>query len=122
MNVLTVHPAPSELLVPWLGYTKQPLEVKTIDSFTQQEVIAAKQNQPQYILMFPRRVCKTENPLWRAHWWHDDSFRGVEQLTPEEVGSLMNARVLYRAQRHCDWVAVLKAEGADSAMQGPTAH
>jgi 4-amino-4-deoxy-L-arabinose transferase-like glycosyltransferase len=122
VKVLTVWPVKFELSQPWLGYTKQPLEVSLIDSFTQQDLTAAKQNQPEYILMYPKRVCKTENPLLRMHWWHVDYFRGLEELTPDEVAGLMNARVIYYAQRHCDWVAVLKVEGANSAMEGQTAH
>jgi hypothetical protein len=71
-------------------------------------------------LMFPRGVCKVENPLFRAKWWHEDYFRGMKELTPDEVASLMNARVTYQANRHCDWVAVLKIDGEDSSMQGQT--
>jgi 4-amino-4-deoxy-L-arabinose transferase-like glycosyltransferase len=118
VKVLTVWPSISELSWPWLGYTKHPMETLLTLSFTRQDLIAAEQKHPEYILMFPRRVCKTENPLLRANWWHQDFYRGAEELTPHEAAALMHARVIYYAQRHCDWVAVLKVAGADTAVQG----
>jgi 4-amino-4-deoxy-L-arabinose transferase-like glycosyltransferase len=121
-KVMSVWPGSRELSETWLGYTKQPLEVLEIDSFTPQELITAKQSQPEYILMFPRRVCNVENPLMRAHWWHSDFFRGLREITPDEVAGLMHARVIYQAQRHCDWVAVLKVEGAGASIQGQVAR
>jgi 4-amino-4-deoxy-L-arabinose transferase-like glycosyltransferase len=121
-KVLTVWPGVGELSAPWLGYTKHPVEISVLQSFTTNDLIAAKQEQPQYILMFPRGVCKVENPLFRAKWWHEDYFRGLKELTPDEVASLMNARVTYQAKRHCDWVVVLRVDGAENPIQGQAAH
>jgi 4-amino-4-deoxy-L-arabinose transferase-like glycosyltransferase len=118
----SVWPGSDELSIPWLGYTKQPLDVMEIDSFTREDLLAAGRKQPQYILIFPRGACKAENPFLRAHDSQGDYFRGTKELTPDEVAGLMNARVTYRAQRHCDWVAVLKLEGPDTAIQGQSAH
>lgn len=117
IKVLSQWPASGELSVPWLGYTKQPLDILEIDTFTAEELTAAKLNHPEYIWMFPRSACKAENPLLRARWWRTDYFRAAKELTPEEVAPLMNARVFYTSQRHCDWVTVLKVLDVDTAPQ-----
>jgi 4-amino-4-deoxy-L-arabinose transferase-like glycosyltransferase len=121
VKVFTVWPASSELSEPWLGYTKQPMEVTEIDSFTRRDLQVGGHERPEYILMFPRGACKAENPFRRQHAPQEDYFHGTQELSPDEVASLMNARVIYRTQRHCDWVAVLKLDGADTAPQGQTA-
>ena len=108
VRVLTTWPISGELSASWLGYTKQPPEILQIDSFTTQELIAAKENQPQYILMFPRVVCRPKSALFRAQFRHGNYFRDFEELTPDEVAKLMSARVTYYAERNCDWVAVLE--------------
>jgi len=46
----------------------------------------------------------------------------MQDLSPDEVAGLMNARVIYRAQSRCDWVAILKVDGADAAPQGQSPH
>ncbi|HEY1903576.1 MAG TPA: hypothetical protein VGG56_14165 [Terracidiphilus sp.] len=56
------------------------------------------------------------------HWWHLDYFHGIKELTPDDVARLMNARVLYFARRHCEWVAILEAFGRDTPEQGQAAH
>ncbi len=121
-KVVSVWPGSDELSMPWLGYTKQPLDITEIESFTRQDLIAAGENHPQYLLMFPRGACKAGNPFLRAHGPQGGYFRGTQELTPDEVAALMNARVTYRAQRNCDWVAVLKVAGPDNAIQGQPAH
>jgi hypothetical protein len=49
-------------------------------------------------------------------------FRCGEAMTPNEVAALRNARVVYYAQRHCDWAAVRKVEGVDSTTQAQAAN
>ena len=114
VKVMTVWPGSSELAEPWLGYRKGPMEVLEVDTFWPKDLAGAKAKEPNYILMFPRRVCKMENPLLNARWWHQAYFRGGEEATPQEVAQEMNARVVYHAESHCDWVAVLKVEGKKS--------
>jgi len=114
LKVISVWPGSSEVSLSWLGYANQPMDELEIDSFTRQELLAARLKQPQYILMFPRGACKAEHPFSRAQ---GEYFRGMEELTPEEVASLMNARVIYNEKRRCDWVAMLKIEGANSMSQ-----
>ena len=120
-KVLTIWPGSNELSMPWLGYTKQPREFLEIASFTRQELLAARPDRPQYILMFSRRVCEVENPILRARWWHVNYFRAKEEVSPDELADVMNARVIYRGQRHCDWVAVLKVDDSDTSRQGQSA-
>ena len=121
VKVFTVWPGSSELSVPWLGYTKQPLEVTEIDSFTRQDLQDDRHERPEYILMFPRAACKAENPFRREHGPQGDYFHATQELSPDDVAALMNARVIYRAQRRCDWVAVLKLEDAGAAPHEKTA-
>jgi 4-amino-4-deoxy-L-arabinose transferase-like glycosyltransferase len=120
-KVFTVWPASSELSKPWLGYTNQPMEATEMDSFTREELLADRRERPDFILMFPRAACKAENPLRRDHGPQRDYFHGTQALSPDDVAVLMNARVIYRAQRRCDWVAVLKLEHAGTILQGQTA-
>lgn len=121
VKVFTVWPASSELSRPWLGYTNQPMEATEIDSFTREELLADRHERPDYILMFPRAACKAENPFRREHAPQGDYFHGPRELSPDDVAALMNARVIYRAQRRCDWVAVLKLEDAGTTSQGKAA-
>ena len=121
-KVVSVWPASDELSIPWLGYSKHPLDATEIDSFTREDLLAAGQKRPQYILMFPRGACKAENPFLRAHGSQGNYFRGMQELSPDEVANLMNARVIYRAQSRCDWVAVLQMNGADTVPPGQSAH
>lgn len=122
LKVLTIWPGSNELSIPWLGYTKQPRKPLEVASFTRQELIDARVDRPQYVLMFSRRVCEVENPVLRARWWHLNYFRAKEEdVSPEELASLMNARLIFRDQRHCDWVAVLKVEDASSSAPGQAA-
>ncbi|HET7105457.1 MAG TPA: glycosyltransferase family 39 protein [Candidatus Acidoferrum sp.] len=121
-RVASAWPASDELSMPWLGYSKTPLDAAEIDSFTRDDLLAAGQKRPQYILMFPRGACKAENPFQRAHGPQGNYFRGTQDLSPDEVAGLMNARVIYRAQSRCDWVAVLKVDDVDTAQPGQAAH
>lgn len=65
-KVITVWPGSSEVSKSWLGYRNQPLQDIEIDSFTQNDLIAARQDRPQNILMFPRGHAKREIPF-HAH-------------------------------------------------------
>jgi 4-amino-4-deoxy-L-arabinose transferase-like glycosyltransferase len=117
-KVISVWPGSSEVSLSWLGYANQPMDELEIDSFTRQDLLAARLKHPQYILMFPRAACKAENPFLRAQ---GNYFRSSDELTPDEVASLMNARVIYTEKRRCDWVAVLKLESEDSMTQNKSA-
>ncbi len=113
VKVLSTWPVTGELSAPWLGYARQPLEILQVESFTQQDLIAAKQNEPDYILLYPRNACRAEFPFVRAHWWPSHYFRGAKEPTPDEVSNLINARVIYYTQSRCDWVAILKIVHTD---------
>ena len=62
VKVMTMWPGSSELAQPWLGYRKGQMEILEVDTFWPQDLAAAKAKEPNYILMFPRRACKMENP------------------------------------------------------------
>ncbi len=117
-KVATMYPASAQLSLPWLGYTSHPLKVLTIDSFTPAELIRAIQAQPEYILLYPRLPCRVTNSFSQAGWLHGRYFTAMGDIKPDEAARLTNSRVVFQAQRHCDWVAVLKVVGADTAMQG----
>src|SRR5262249_19126378 len=108
VRVATVWPASYELLEPWLGYSGHRLEIKEVDDFGPENLQAIKRSQSQYVLLFPRSVCKAENPLFRWHLLHGNEFLGGEEVSPEELAGQLNARVVFSQRRHCDWVAVLK--------------
>ncbi len=110
-TVISVWPGSSEVSMSWLGYANQPINELEIDSFTRQDLLAAGLKQPQYILMFPRAACKAENPFFRTQ---GNYFRSSDELTPDEVANLMNARVIYTEKRRCDWVALLKLDSEKS--------
>ncbi|HTN70683.1 MAG TPA: glycosyltransferase family 39 protein [Methylomirabilota bacterium] len=119
-KVMAVFPVTNELSSSWLGYVEHPLDIIDVDSYQQQDLIRAVRNQPRYIEMFPRRTCKAENPLSQARWLPGNYFRGLPDPQPDEVVRWMNARVIYYARRHCDWVAVLEVSGrATSASLEP---
>jgi 4-amino-4-deoxy-L-arabinose transferase-like glycosyltransferase len=112
-RVVSVWPGSGELSETWLGYTAQPLTIKEINSFGPEDLALAKESQPQFILMFPRGVCKAESPRSLLHLWHGDSATSnsaasKEEVSVDQVAAEMNARVIYSDHRNCDWVAVLE--------------
>lgn len=119
-KVITVWDSSQELAQPWLGYSNQPMAISDTD-FTRQDLTKARQDMiragldlPKYIVMSPPQACKPPHPFFSGHWWLGSYF-DREQLTPDEVSQMMSARIIFFAQRRCDWIAVLKAAGANSA-------
>ena len=121
-KVLTKYPASSELTEPWLGYVKQPMQVSEIDDLTPLELttdpqVTNPQNLPEYLVMFPT-IYAPPNLFPRPRWWrHGLSLSGEEELSPEEVASKLNARVVYFARHRGDWITVLKIASTNNALQ-----
>ena len=107
-RVATIWPVSFELERPYLGYTTQAIEVLQVDSFSPEDLQIAKERDPQYLVMFPRSVCKVQNPLFGARWWRADYFRERDAYSVEDVAKLVNAQVVYSASKNCDSIAVLK--------------
>ncbi len=126
-TVLTAWPATSELERPELGYTKQPIRAFAIRDFTAEEIAKASADPVDYdtALLFstkwippPRALREGRHSLPPDADQHYFDFH--QDLRPEEIAAILHGDLVWKQQRHGEWVAVLRFPRAvDASLSLP---
>ncbi len=122
-RVLTAWPASDEVSRPFLGYVKETIPVVRIENFTgeQMEMAAAAQGQYDWAYLFST---KYEPPrlLLRSAFWERlqrKFFDHHTDLPPDVAARMIGGRVVYRAQRRGEWIALVQIEHVENAQLQP---
>jgi 4-amino-4-deoxy-L-arabinose transferase-like glycosyltransferase len=111
-TVLTAWPATSELTRPELGYTRHPLRVFAIENFSleQMQIAAGTPGDYDTALIFstkwepPRSLFNLGKPNESADKKYFDFHH---DLHPSEAAALLHGEIVWQAERHGEWAAVL---------------
>ena len=111
-TVLTAWPASDALTKPDLGYVTRPINVTSIDDFSYGQIQRAAQSSQPYTvgLIFSTKYVpqKWTLNLGRINEKMDARFFGLHyDLDPATIAHLLDGHVVWREQRHGQWVAVL---------------
>ncbi len=113
-TVLTAWPATSELAQPELGYAKQPVKTYAIRNFTLDEVEKAAANPGEYdtALVFSTKLLPPVRWLRPGTRGPSDADRRYfdfhQDLPPHEIAAMLHGDIVWQAQQHGEWVAVLR--------------
>jgi 4-amino-4-deoxy-L-arabinose transferase-like glycosyltransferase len=118
-TVLTAWPATAELHSPDLGYVKTPIANVAIDNFTPEQVEKAAQEPGAYdtALVFSTKwIPPAALSLTRQTERSDTRFFDFHRdLDPNEVAFLLHGDVVWHAQSHGEWIAILRFPRASDA-------
>jgi hypothetical protein len=109
-RVLTAWPATDELQRPYLGYVPQPVRVVPVENFSAAQLHYAAQRLPgqfDYAFVFST---KYEPPHQLRGWWEGVQTRYFDyhrDLPPETAAAILGGKIVYRAQRGGEWVAII---------------
>jgi hypothetical protein len=112
-TVLTAWPATDELTKPELGYVQQPVRVVAIENFSAEQIAKAA-NQPEDYSAALVFSTKYDPPrLWlnlgrRNEELDTRYFDFHRDLPPAMIARALGGRVVWRAERKGQWVAVLR--------------
>lgn len=119
-RVLTAWPASDEISRPYLGYSKDPLPVVRIENFSgaQMEMAAAAQGQYDWAYLFSTKYEPPRLLLHSAFWerMQQKFFDYHTDLPPEVAAHMIGGRIVYRAQRRGEWVALVQIERIENAQ------
>lgn len=110
-RILTAWPASDELSKPFLGYVKAPHKVLQLESFSTQELEAAGQNAEYDIAIIFSTKYEPSRRLPTPEFWRRAQVRffGDHPDTPPELAAhILGGRVLWRANRSGQWIAVIE--------------
>ena len=118
-RVLTAWPASDEITQPFLGYLKEAIPVVRVDNFTAEQMVMASAGQGQYEWAYLFST-KYEPPrmLFHSAFWERMQTRFFDfhsDVSAETAARMIGGRVVYRAQRSGEWVALVQIERAENA-------
>ena len=112
-TVLTTWPANAELQRPELGYTKVPIKAFVIQNFSIDEIERAAADPGDYdtALLFSTKWAPAPGSanLAKGNTSTDTRYFDFHQdVLPDEAATLLHGKVVWKASRHGEWVAILR--------------
>lgn len=117
-TVLTAWPATTELEHPDLGYTDHPIRVTSIENFSPTEIAKAAQDPSSFdtALVFSTKWVPPASQITRLSESSDTKFFDFHRdLTPAETAQSLHGQVLWQAQSHGEWAAILRFPRSNEA-------
>ncbi len=119
-QVLTAWPATTELEHPDLGYTRRPIDAIPIDNFSLEEITKAAQDPGAFDTALVFSTKWTPSPGHFSFGRHTEStdirfFDFHRDLTPPEIARLLKGQVVWHAESHGEWIAILRFPRASDA-------
>ena len=118
-TVLTAWPATTELEHPDLGYTDHPIRVATLDNFSLPEIQKAAQDPSGFdtALVFSTKWVPPASSITRQTEQADTRFFDFHRdLKPAEIARILHGQVVWQAQSHGEWAAILRFPRSDEAL------
>jgi hypothetical protein len=121
-TVLSAWPATDELSKPELGYVTKPMEVASIESFSLPQIEKAAQLNDPYTIgfIFSTKYDPPHLPfsLGGKNEALDSRFFDFHHdLPPDMIARLLGGKVVWRAERHGQWAALLHFDRPQEAME-----
>lgn len=112
-TVLTAWPGVTELAHPELGYTKRPLKVDPVDNFSldQMQKAAADPGAYDTAFLFSTKWVPSAGRVNLARASESTDTRLYDfhrDLSPTEIAYLLHGDIVWQAQRHGEWAAILR--------------
>lgn len=112
-TVLTAWPATAELTRPELGYTALPFKVVSVEDLSRPEITKAAAHPTDFDTALVFSTQYLDPALQQYLLRHPASRRGRKyaaerQLFPAEVAALLGGTIVWEADRHGEWAAVLR--------------
>ena len=121
-TVLTAWPATTELEHPDLGYTNRPIRITPINNFSLAEIQKAAQDPGSFdtALIFSTKWVPPGNRLTRRTEQSDSKYFDFHRdLSPEEIAQMLHGQVVWQAQSHGEWAAILRFPRSNEARLIP---
>ena len=109
-TVLTAWPATSELSRPELGYLRRPIHFFQIENFSieQMQIAAAEPGEYDTALIFSTKWEPTRINFGKPNQSADTKYFDFHHdLRPSEAAALLHGEIIWQAERHGEWAAVL---------------
>ena len=125
-RILTAWPASDELNRPFLGYVQRPLTVVSVENFTAEEMMRAREQEESFdvVLAFstkfePRRAWISRIPrLSRWTRLQTRYFDFHQDLPPETIARLLQGQVVWQESAPGEWIALIELNKARYARFG----
>jgi 4-amino-4-deoxy-L-arabinose transferase-like glycosyltransferase len=112
-TVLSAWPATDELTRPYLGYVRQPFPIITIQNFSVEELVKARQMRSQYQVAYLFSTKYEATPPLRSDTWeklHQRFFDYHRDVQPDIAAEFLHGRIVFLARSHAEWVAIIEME------------
>jgi hypothetical protein len=124
-EVLSAWPATDELTRPYLGYVRQPFATVSIQNFSVEELVKARQIRSQYQVAYLFSTKYEATPPLRSHSWEKLQQRFFDyhrDVQPDIAAEFLHGRIVYLARSHAEWVAILEMEQPSSVAVNSHTH
>lgn len=113
LTILTAWPANDELSKPYLGYVVRPLATMTIENFTPEELIKAKQQLSRFQVAYLFSTKYEASTWFRSGVWERLNRRFFDyhtDLSPQAAAELLGGKVVYVERIKAEWVEIIELE------------
>jgi 4-amino-4-deoxy-L-arabinose transferase-like glycosyltransferase len=119
-EVLTAWPASDELTKPYLGYVAKPLPVVTIENFSAEQIMVARESANSYdmAMIFSTKYEPSSGFLIRLPFWEGLQKRYFDyhaDVPPAFAAEMLQGRIVWQEKRNGQWAAVLLMDRAVNA-------
>ena len=117
--VLTAWPASDELTKPFLGYVARPLHVLTLDNFSAEQILMARQEAGRYDAVFAFSTKYEPRLLVQLPFWErlQERYFGYHRdLPPEAIAQMLGGRLVWERHQGRQWAAIIAIEHAEEAV------
>jgi 4-amino-4-deoxy-L-arabinose transferase-like glycosyltransferase len=125
-TVLTAWPATSELTRPEIGYTRHPVKVFPIENFSLDQMQQAAANPSDFDTALIFSTKWEPPPFFLFQFGNQNQTAGKkyfdyhQDLRPAEAAALLHGQIIWQAERHGEWAAVLHFPRIENASLTPT--
>ena len=119
-RILTAWPASDELNRPFLGYVQQPLSVVSVENFTAEEMLRAREQEESFevVLAFSIKFEPRRRFFPRVAGWTRAQTRYFDfhqDLPPAAIARLLQGRIVWQESSPGEWIALIEIDKARNA-------
>jgi hypothetical protein len=120
VRVLTAWPGSDELTKPYLGYVTKPLPIATVENFSAEQMMNARDEANSYdmAMIFSTKYEPASGFLIRLPFWEALQKRYFDyhsDVPPAFAAEMLQGRIVWQEKRGGQWAAVLLMDRAVNA-------
>ena len=120
VRVLTAWPGSDELTKPYLGYVSKALPIVTIENFSAEQIMVARESANSYdmAMIFSTKYEPASGFLIKLPFWEALQKRYFDyhaDVPPEFAAQMLQGRIVWQEKRGGQWAAVLLMDRAVNA-------